>query len=137
MSPDSLYGQPVADTPPDADDWTTGAADMDPDAFRAAAHAVVDLMADYLRDVERYPVLPPIEPGTLRPLFPATAPERPEPIEAILADYSALVEPNATHWQHPGFLAYFGTTASGPGILGEMLTAALGQNPMLWRTSMG
>ena len=81
------------------------------------------------------PVFPAIEPGSLRPLFPAAPPEQPEPLEAILADYAALVEPNATHWQHPGFLAYFATTASGPGILGEMLTAALGQNPMLWRTS--
>ncbi len=112
-----------------------GLTDMDPEAFRAAAHAVVDLMADYLGRVEAYPVLPPIEPGSLRPLFPAAPPEAPEPLEAILADYRALVEPNATHWQHPGFLAYFATTASGPGILGEMLTAALGQNPMLWRTS--
>ena len=71
----------------------------------------------------------------LRPLFPATPPESPEPLEAILADYRRLVEPNVTHWQHPGFLAYFATTASGPGILGEMLTAAIGQNAMLWRTS--
>jgi aromatic-L-amino-acid decarboxylase len=112
-----------------------GLADMEPDVFRAAAHAVVDLMADYLAGVERYPVFPPIEPGSLRPLFPATPPDAPEPLQAILVDYRALVEPNATHWQHPGFLAYFGTTASGPGILGEMLTATLGQNPMLWRTS--
>jgi aromatic-L-amino-acid decarboxylase len=108
---------------------------MEPETFRAAAHAVVDLMADYLADVERFPVLPPIEPGSLAPQFPSSAPEDGEPIEAILADYRRLIEPNATHWQHPGFLAYFGTTASGPGILGEMLTAALGQNPMLWRTS--
>jgi aromatic-L-amino-acid decarboxylase len=108
---------------------------MEPETFRAAAHAVVDLMADYLEDVERFPVLPPIEPGSLAPQFPSSAPEDGEPIEAILADYRRLIEPNATHWQHPGFLAYFGTTASGPGILGEMLTAALGQNPMLWRTS--
>ena len=112
-----------------------GLADMDPETFRAAAHEVVDLMADYLVGVERYPVFPPIEPGTLRPRFPAEPPEAPEPLEAILSDYRTLVEPNATHWQHPGFLAYFGTTASGPGILGEMLTATLGQNPMLWRTS--
>ena len=63
------------------------------------------------------------------------APEDPEPLEAILDDYRRLIEPNATHWQHPGFLAYFATTASGPGILGEMLTATLGQNAMLWRTS--
>ncbi|HTC85501.1 MAG TPA: pyridoxal-dependent decarboxylase, partial [Candidatus Acidoferrum sp.] len=96
---------------------------------------VVDLMADYLARVEDYPVFPPIEPGSLGPLFPAAAPERPEPIAAILADYGRLIEPNSTHWQHPGFLAYFGTTASGPGILGEMFTAVLGQNAMLWRTS--
>jgi len=111
------------------------ALDMDPDHFRAAAHAVVDLMADYLQTIESRAVFPAIEPGSLRPLFPASAPEAPEPLEAILADYRRLVEPNATHWQHPGFLAYFATTASGPGILGEMLTAALGQNAMLWRTS--
>jgi aromatic-L-amino-acid decarboxylase len=113
----------------------TQGLDMDPAEFRAAAHAVVDVMADYLETVESRAVFPPIEPGSLGPLFPADAPEAPETIEAILADYRRLIEPNATHWQHPGFLAYFATTASGPGILGEMLTAALGQNPMLWRTS--
>ena len=109
--------------------------DMDPEAFRVAAHAAADLMADYLARVEQYPVFPPIEPGTLQPSFPLSAPEQPEPIAAMLADYARIIEPNATHWQHPGFLAYFGTTASGPGIVAEMLTAALGQNPMLWRTS--
>jgi len=109
--------------------------DMDPATFRAAAHAVVEVMADYLETIESRAVFPAIEPGSLRPLFPMAAPDSPEPLDAILADYHRLVEPNATHWQHPGFLAYFATTASGPGILGEMLTAALGQNPMLWRTS--
>jgi aromatic-L-amino-acid decarboxylase len=109
--------------------------DMDPAAFRAAAHEVADLIADYLESIEDYPVFPNVEPGSIAPQFPATAPEGPEPIGAILDDYKRLVEPNATAWQHPAFLAYFATTASGPGILGEMLTAALGQNGMLWRTS--
>jgi aromatic-L-amino-acid/L-tryptophan decarboxylase len=113
----------------------TGHNDMEPEAFRAAAHVVVDRIADYLAGVEAYPVLPPIEPGSIAPQLPAYAPEQPEPLDAILADVDRLVFPNATHWQHPGFLAYFATTASGPGILGEFLTAALGQNPMLWRTS--
>jgi aromatic-L-amino-acid decarboxylase len=108
---------------------------MDPGAFRATAHVVADLIADYLAHVEEYAVFPAIEPGTLRPRFPEDAPEIPAAIDAILADYDRLVVPNATHWQHPGFMAYFATTASGPGILGEMLTGALGQNPMLWRTS--
>jgi len=114
---------------------TTGLTDMSPAAFRAAAHAAADLIADYLEGVEAYAILPPVEPGSIAPLFAAHAPEGPEPIEAILADVVRLVLPNATHWQHPGFFAYFSTSASGPGILGEMLTAALGQNPMLWRTS--
>jgi len=92
-------------------------------------------MADYLETIEDRSVFPSIEPGSLRPLFPAVPPEAPEPLAAILDDYRRLVEPNATGWQHPGFLAYFATTASGAGILGEMLTAAIGQNAMLWRTS--
>jgi aromatic-L-amino-acid decarboxylase len=112
-----------------------GLGDMDTERFRAAAHVVVDAMADYLATVEKRAVLPAIEPGSLRLSFPVAAPERPEPLGAILGDVDRLVVPNATHWQHPGFLAYFSTTASAPGILGEMWTAVLGQNPMLWRTS--
>ena len=112
-----------------------GLGDMDPERFRSAAHAVVDAMADYLATVEGRRVLPAIEPGSLGPAFPASAPEAPEPLGTILEDLDRLVVPNATHWQHPGFLAYFATTASAPGILGEMWTATLGQNVMLWRTS--
>ncbi len=112
-----------------------GLADMDPERFRASAHAAVDAMADYLATVEARHVLPAVEPGSIRAAFPAEPPEEPEPLGRILDDLDRLVLPNATHWQHPGFLAYFATTASAPGILGEMWTAALGQNPMLWRTS--
>jgi aromatic-L-amino-acid decarboxylase len=113
----------------------TGQGDMDPEHFRAAAHQVVDAMADYLAGVERWAVLPDLEPGSLRSSFGRAAPEDPEPLAAILADVERLIVPGATHWQHPGFLAYFATSASAPGILGEMWTAALAQNPMLWRTS--
>ncbi|HUQ79428.1 MAG TPA: pyridoxal-dependent decarboxylase [Patescibacteria group bacterium] len=112
-----------------------GLVDMDPESFRAAAHRVVDVMADYVAGIERRAVLPAIEPGSVASRLPSAAPENPESLDAILADYVALIEPNATAWQHPGFFAYFASTASGPGMLGEMLTAALGQNPMLWRTS--
>jgi aromatic-L-amino-acid decarboxylase len=120
-------------TPSDAQ--LTGLGDMDAAAFRAAAHAAVDRMADYLESVALRPVLPPIEPGSLRGLFPESAPEAPESLDTILADYDRLIVPNATHWQHPGFMAYFASSASGAGILGEMLVAVLNQNPMLWRTS--
>ena len=114
---------------------TSGSGDMDPASFRAAAHEAVDIMADYLETLRDRAVLPAIEPGSLRPLFPAHAPESPEPMSDILADYRRLIEPNVTHWQHPGFLAYFSSAASGPGIVGEMLTAVLNSNVMLWRTS--
>ena len=123
---------PLADL---SDAQIAGCGDMDVETFRAAGHAVVDEIADYLARVERYPVLPSVEPGTIAPRFPDAPPETPESLAAILDDVRRLVEPNATHWQHPGFFAYFPTTASGPGILGEFLTAGLGQNPMLWRTS--
>ena len=112
-----------------------GVGDMEPERFRIAAHAAVDRMADYLAGVRAFAVLPPVEPGALRGLFPADPPAAPEPVGAILADVARLVEPNTTHWQHPGFMAYFATTASGPGILAEMFVAALGANAMLWRTS--
>ncbi len=112
-----------------------GLGDMDPERFRLAAHAAVDEMADYIAGVRGLPVFPPVEPGTLRGLFPATPPDAPEPVGSILTDVDALVVPNTTHWQHPGFMAYFATTPSAPGILSEMFVAALGANAMLWRTS--
>jgi aromatic-L-amino-acid decarboxylase len=123
-------------TPADLDaQQLTGLNDMDPASFRAAAHEAVDIMADYLEGIRDRSVMPQVEPGSLRPLFPAKPPESPESMEAIFDDYRRLFEPNLTHWQHPRFLAYFASSASGPGIIGEMLTAVLNSNPMLWRTS--
>jgi len=140
---EAVSGQPAGDDETDLERLfgvldaaqAARAGDMEPEAFRRAAHATVDLIADYLAGVERYPVLPRVSPGELAARFPAQPPQEPEPMGRILADYRSLVEPNTTHWQHPGFFAYFATTASGPGILGEMLTAGLAANAMLWRTS--
>ncbi len=107
---------------------------MSPEEFRAAAHKTVDWIADYLRDVREYPVLPRVEPGDLTARLPPQGPERGEPIDAILEDFRNLIVPGLTHWNHPRFFAYFSVSASGPGILGEMLAAALNINPMLWKT---
>jgi aromatic-L-amino-acid decarboxylase len=97
-------------------------------------HEVADMVADYFERLERYPVVPKIQPGEVRSALPASPPEQPEPLVRILADYRSLIEPNTTHWNHPGFMAYFGVTGSGPGIVGETLAAALNNNSMLWRT---
>jgi aromatic-L-amino-acid decarboxylase len=102
--------------------------------FRAAMHQVADLIADYLEHVGEYPVLPKIAPGDVRAQLPEKPPEQGEPLDALLGDYRRLIEPNVTHWNHPGFLAYFAITGSGPGILGEALAAGLNVNAMLWKT---
>jgi aromatic-L-amino-acid decarboxylase len=108
---------------------------LSPEEFRKFAHEAVDWMADYLAHADRYPVLPHVQPGELIDALPRGGPERGEPMAAILEDFRRKVVPAATHWNHPGFMAYFAISASGPGILGEMLAAALNMNGMLWKTS--
>ena len=113
----------------------TQTGDMDPEAFRREAHRVVDWLADYFAHPERYPVLSRARPGEVRDALPARAPESGEPFDRIFADFEQIVVPGLTHWNHPGFFAYFAITASGPGVLAEMLSAGLNVQAMLWRTS--
>jgi aromatic-L-amino-acid decarboxylase len=108
--------------------------DMQPDELREQGRAVIDRIADYLAHPEKVDVLPGLRPGDVAGALPDEAPEAPEPFDAILADYDRLIVPNTTHWNHPGFFAYFGITGSGPGILGEALAAALNVNAMLWKS---
>ena len=108
---------------------------MSPEEFRLYGHQAVDWIADYLAHPERYPVLPKVEPGELADALPRSGPEQGEPMETILKEFEARIVPAITHWNNPGFMAYFANTATGPGILGEMLAAALNANGMLWKTS--
>jgi aromatic-L-amino-acid/L-tryptophan decarboxylase len=109
-------------------------ADMDPAEFRRYGYAAIDLIAGYLADPSRWPVLPDVQPGDLRRSLPPQAPASGEAMQTILDDFERLILPATTHWNHPGFLAYFSISSSGPGILGELLAAALNVNAMLWRT---
>ncbi len=109
--------------------------DMDPEELRRWGHAAVDWVADYLSDVGDYPVLAPVAPGEIRARLPAVPPTHGEPMQRILNDLDTVVLPGVTHWNHPRFFAYFAITGSGPGIIGELVTAALNVNGMLWRTS--
>jgi aromatic-L-amino-acid decarboxylase len=96
---------------------------------------MVDWMADYLAGVERYPVCSPAAPGEIAARLPAGPPEKAEPMAAIFRDFEEIVMPGITHWQHPGFFAYFPAGSSPPSVLAEMLTAALGVQGMVWQTS--
>jgi aromatic-L-amino-acid decarboxylase len=108
---------------------------MNSDQFRKHAHEMVDWIADYLDNAEEYPVLSRSRPGEIRSQLPDHPPESGEPMDRILADFRNIVLPGVTHWNHPRFFAYFPANNSGPSILGEMLSAALGTNAMLWQTS--
>lgn len=111
------------------------ASDMSPEEFHRFGHEVVDWIAGYLEHTRDYPVLPPVKPGALTDRLPAHAPEEGEPMEAILEDFRTEILPAVNHWNHPRFHAYFSVSASAPGILGEMLSAALNTNGMLWKSS--
>jgi aromatic-L-amino-acid decarboxylase len=103
--------------------------------FREDGEAALDWVAGYLERRRDLPVLAQVQPGELRARLPRTAPDQGEPFAAVLADLDEILLPGVTHWNHPRFFAYFGITASEPGILAELLSAALNQNAMLWRTS--
>jgi aromatic-L-amino-acid decarboxylase len=108
---------------------------MDLEEFRRHGHRLVDWMADYLANVERYPVRAQVEPGAIAGRLPATPPTDGEPLERIFADFERILMPGITHWQHPNFFAYFPANSSPPSVLAEMLTATLGAQCMLWQTS--
>ena len=108
---------------------------MDAETFRRHAHALVDWMADYMEGVERLPVRAQVEPGSIAAQVPAEPPVKGEPFEEIFRDFQTIIMPGMTHWQHPGFFAYFPANTSPPSVLAEMLTATLGAQCMLWQTS--
>ncbi len=110
------------------------ALDMDPETFRRHGHAVIDWIAGYLAQPEAWRVFPAVPPGSVLAQLPDAPPDRGEDFEQIFADFERIIPGATTHWNHPGFMAYFANTGSGPGILGELLAAALNVNAMLWRT---
>jgi aromatic-L-amino-acid/L-tryptophan decarboxylase len=108
---------------------------MSPEEFRRHGHAVVDWIADYQSRVGSFPVLSRVKPGEIRAQLPPDPPARGEDFDRILADMDRVILPGITHWQSPNYFAYFSANASGPGILGDLLSSGLGVQGMLWSTS--
>ena len=108
---------------------------MSPEEFREHGHAMIDWIADYYSRVESFPVLSRAKPGEIRESLPPDPPAKGEPMEAMLRDFEKLILPGVTHWQSPNFYAFFPCNASGPAILGDLLSSGLGVQGMLWATS--
>jgi aromatic-L-amino-acid decarboxylase len=108
---------------------------MKAEDFRRFGHELIDWIADYFENIDQRPVMPAMEPGDLKAQLPSAPPLHGEPMEQIIADVDRLIAPALTHWSHPSFFAYFATSTSGPGIFGELLSAAFDNKSMLWRTS--
>lgn len=108
---------------------------MTADEFRRHGKEVIDWIADYYERVETLPVLSQVKPGEIRASLPAQAPQQGESFRAMLSDIDRLILPGITHWQSPNFFAFFPANSSAPSILGELLSAGLGVQGMLWATS--
>ncbi|KAM6178292.1 aromatic-L-amino-acid decarboxylase [Rhynchocyon petersi] len=108
---------------------------MNASEFRKRGKEMVDYVADYLEGIEKRQVYPDVEPGYLRPLIPATAPQEPESFEAIMADVERVIMPGVTHWHSPNFFAYFPTASSYPAMLADMLCGAIGCIGFSWAAS--
>ncbi|MCL4805807.1 MAG: aspartate aminotransferase family protein, partial [Anaerolineae bacterium] len=108
---------------------------MTPDEFRANGKALIDWIADYYEQIEQFPVMSRVAPGEVRAALPEEPPRSGEPFAAWMADVERAILPGITHWQSPSFFAYFPANASFPSILGELLSAGLGVQGMLWQTS--
>jgi aromatic-L-amino-acid decarboxylase len=115
--------------------FAPGQGDMEAKEFRRFGHDVIDWISDYLEHTGELPVLSQVKPGELTSQLPREPPATGEAMESILADVDRLIKPALTHWNHPSFFAYFATSSSAPGILGELFSAAFDVKAMLWRTS--
>jgi aromatic-L-amino-acid decarboxylase len=119
---------------PDKSEKERFTGDMAPDEFRKWGRQMVEWIAHHMEHLDEVPVLPAVRPGEIARKLPQSPPETGESMKSVLADVDRIVMPGMTHWNHPGFLAYFSITGSGPGILGELLSAAFNINAMLWKT---
>ena len=108
---------------------------MTPDEFEQIGRQVMRWVADYHRNVERYPVLSTVKPGEVRSHLPSHPPLRGESMDAVLKDLDAIILPGITHWQSPNFFAFFPANTSGPAILGDLISSGLGVQGMMWATS--
>lgn len=108
--------------------------DMPTEEFRQHGYALIDWIAKYRQNLDNINVLPNVAPGSIAAQLPSAAPEEAEEMSALLHDFEHLIMPNLTQWHHPNFFAYFANSSSLPAVLAELLTAAVNNNSMVWKS---
>lgn len=109
-------------------------ADMPDEEFRKIGYKLIDWIIEYRTTLRNYPVVPDVQPGDVINSLPEFPPDKGESFDKIFIDFREKIVPAVTHWNHPGFFAYFNSTSSAPGIFAELLCAAMNVNGMLWKT---
>jgi aromatic-L-amino-acid decarboxylase len=110
-------------------------SDMPLSEFKKYGYELIDWVANYISNVDSFPVLPNIKPGDIKSQLPQNAPQSSEKMKKIISDLDKIILPGTTHWQHPNFMAYFNSSASGPGILAELVSSAFNVNSMVWKSA--
>ncbi len=108
---------------------------MNNSEFRRLGYELIDWIADYFEHVEEFPVRSTAKPGQIKSVLPQEPPAEGEALDSAFADFRELIMPGITHWQHPGWFAYFPSNNSPASVLGELLSAGLGAQCMIWQTS--
>ena len=108
---------------------------MTPEEFRKQAHAIVDWIADYRRDVASFPVMAQSAPGEVRRALPVAPPSHPEPFADIIRDLDQVIVPGISHWQHPSFFGYFPANSVLASVVGDFLSTGLGVIGLSWQSS--
>src|SRR5438105_4595488 len=108
--------------------------DIPNEEFRERLHKLADWVADYREHIAERPIAPNDKPGAVLAQLDQAPPEAGAALDEIFSDIERVIVPGVTHWAHTQFMSYSGCTTTSPGILAEMITAAMNVNAMTWRT---
>ncbi len=108
---------------------------MNPHDFRRIGHELIEWIASYREQLEKYPAMSRVEPGEIRQKLSRDVPQKGKGLDGLLSDLDQVVMPGITHWNHPGFFAYFPSNSDLSSVLGDLAAAGLGAQGMSWLTS--
>src|SRR5262245_7852091 len=101
---------------------------MDTKEFRGLGHQVVDMLAEYLENIEGRRVFTDAEPRTVNQLFAEPLPSDPSSPEKVLRELEDKLLPYCTHVGHPGYMGLITPSPNPVGVLADFICSALNQN---------